>query len=212
MKRVVILLAALAGAVSIGLPAPAAADVFLYSSTCKNSSIGGRCSTIGALNGGSVSGSLTIDPTAMTPNGVLDVFDLLDFSFTFGTVAITKATQHALRFEATLNAAMTGFTSFRLWTSENVDPTRGDAITIGLDAWSASLSGFCNNAACDSMVDLGLRSIFVSNVLTPGFGLASFTRQASVAVPEPMTAALLGAGLLALAVRRRSYRASAILR
>ena len=204
MKPIVVLLAALAGAALTGLPAPAAADVFLYSSTCKNSSIGGRCTTIGATNGGSVSGSLTIDPTAMAANGVLDVSDLLDFSFTFGTVSITKASAHALRFEATLNAAMSGFTSFALWTSETIDPTRGDAITIGLDSWSGSLSGFCNNAACDSMVDLGLRSIFVSNVLTPGFGLASFTRQASVAVPEPTTAALLGAGLLGLALRRRS--------
>lgn len=203
MKPIVVLLAAMACAVLAGLPAPAAADVFLYSSKCKNSSIGGRCSTIGAVNNGSVQGSLTIDPAAISPNGALDVSDLLDFSFTFGTVTITKASAKALRFEATLNAAMSGFTSFTLWTSENVDPTRGDALTIGLDAWSGSLSGFCNNAACDSMVDLGLRSIFVSNVLTPGFGVAAFTRQASVAVSEPMTAALLGAGLLALGATRR---------
>ena len=173
---------------------------------------GGRCAAIGGVNGGAASDSLTIDPAAMTPNGVLDVSDLLDFSFTVGTVNITKASQHALRFKATFDAAMSGFTSFRLRTSETIDPTCGDALTIGLDAWAASLSGFCNNAACDSFVDLGLRSIFVSTALTSGFGTASFTRQAGVAVPEPMTAALLGTSLLGLALCRRPYRASAILR
>ena len=173
---------------------------------------GGRCAAIGGVNGGAASGSLTIDPAAMMPNAVLDVSDLLDFSFTLGTVNITKASQHALRFEATLTAAMSGFTAFTPWTSEAIDPTRGDALTIGLDSWAASLNGLCNNTACDSMVDLGLRSVFVSTVLTPGFGAATFTRQASVAVPEPMTAALLGTSLLGLALCRRPYRASAILR
>lgn len=215
MKHLSHALAALGVAGLLGYgAAPAQAAVFSYSSTCGEFMGGllGECSFIGLAMGAAVSGTITFADAAVTPNGPLSKADVLDFSFTFGDVAISYASAVAYDVTAELNAAADGFITFNFRAAEAIDPEGdgtefGDAVSFSLVFWSAALTGSCADDICSNAVTLGPLSISVTSLLTVPHGAAVFERLASNPTPTPepgslsaLCLGLAGAGLL---LRRR---------
>lgn len=166
-----------------------AAIVFDYSSTCSI-----NCGTIGLNAGDPVSGSISFNDAAITPNGSVVKADVVDFTLDFGTVDITFATATAtgaFGFVGTLNGTATGFTIFSLTASEALSPNSGDFVWALDNAFIASPSGFCISSDCGTVA-------YAVGAATGASGSLVL-----YAVPEPGALALFAAGLAGLAATRR---------
>lgn len=182
---------------AVGLAAlalPATADVtFSYSGVCTPT----PCPDVGLDVGDPVSGLISFADAAVVPNGSLTSADVTDFALDFGTIDLDFDLAFTFYFEATLDAATTGFITFTLIVSDVFNDV-GGLLLLDSIGWAGGAGG-CLSLDCFDFFIIG-----------GSFGLGAAITQVTD-VPSP-TAAFVLLLPLAMLVRRGRRPPSSSLR
>ncbi len=163
-----------------------ASFIYDYNSTC---SFG--CTLVSLNDGDPVAGTIEFDETNFVANGSITDADIVDFGFTFGSVAITFASAGGFRFIGGLGPDAMTFDTFIFVAAEVISPSlldgSGDFFEVNHNGGSASQAGRCSDSTCVS----------ASSILAAPMAAAPLSK-VTVAVSEPSSSYLIAAGLAIL--------------